>query len=279
MIWLYYLSHIPSLVRSDSALGVDLTEIQIQTSDFTRWKPAVPTDATKLARLNRAIDSGLRSVYFPDLVLGERFAYAWSFLRPVMKFDVFAGLGDYILPADVGGIEGEITFVATQSCGTILMRGEQWIRKARQSATGDGVPRYGAVTSIRHDGGLQQRLMLMLWPTPAGTHSLTARYYMNASALTSANPYPPGGPALAEVILQACRAAADRMFNSRVADEQRLFVERLRSAIEHDRRRTAPEHLGRMRDPGMASASEPGGLMVRFTNEIPTLEVAGIQLS
>ena len=104
----------------------------------------------------------------------------------------------------------------------------------------------------RLDSGLSgQRYELLLWPTPDSEYDLTFRYNINPDALASDNDYALGGPALAETILQSCRAAADRIFNDNVGAEYQMFVERLKTSVSLDRRMLAPERLGYAHDPNV----------------------------
>lgn len=157
--------------------------------------------------------------------------------------------GDYRLPDDFGGIEGDLTFAQDESRDIIRLRGDGFIRQLRMSSTGSSIPRYAAVKSGDNeaiDGSDGQRFDLMLHPTPDGTYNITYRYNVHPDALTSNNPYPLGGATHAETIIQSCRAAADRIVND-IADgrEYALFLERLKASVYADRQKMTPEFLGR----------------------------------
>jgi hypothetical protein len=235
---------------TESTLSITRSELQVYVADFAQLGRAVPTDTDDLARVNQSIDSGLRQVYWPALVLGEASAHEWSWMRPVWTFTTSADYGAYQLPADFGGIEGEITFSVNQAYRVIRIVGENYIRQLQQGVTSSGVPRYAAVRA--YDSGLSgQRYELILWPTPDAAYDLTARININPDALASDNDYALGGPALAETILQSCRAAADRIFNDNVGAEYNLFIERLKTSVSLDRRMLAPERLGFAHDPNV----------------------------
>jgi hypothetical protein len=237
---------------TESTLSITRSALQLAVADFANVAKnyALPTDTADLARVNRAIDSGLRNVYWPALVLGEASAHEWSWMRPVRTFTTSADYWSYQLWADLGGIEGELTFAAGQSYRVIHIRGENYVRQLQQTNAGSGIPRYAAVRG--YDSGLSgQRYELILWPTPDAAYDLTARININPDALASDNDYALGGPALAETILQSCRAAADRIFNDNVGAEHALFIERLKSSISLDRRMLAPERLGFAYDPAV----------------------------
>lgn len=235
---------------TESTLAITRSELQVYVADFAQLGRAVPTDTDDLARVNLAIDSGLRQVYWPALVLGESSAHEWSWMRPVWTFTTSADYGTYQLPADFGGIEGEITYASGQAYRVIRIVGENYIRQLQQGLSSSGIPKYAAVRAC--DSGLSgQRHELILWPTPDAAYNLTARININPDALAGDNDYALGGPALAETILQSCRAAADRVFNDNVGAEHALFIERLKTSVSLDRRMLAPERLGFTHDPNV----------------------------
>lgn len=235
---------------TESTLSITRSELQTQIASFAQLGYSVPTDADDLARLNDSINSGLRNVYWPALVLGEASAHEWSWMRPVRTFATSADFGLYQLPADFGGIEGDITFAADQAYRKIHIVGENYVRELQQGVSSSGIPRYAAVRA--YASGLSgQRYELVLWPTPDSEYDLTFRYNINPDALASDNDYALGGPALAETILQSCRAAADRIFNDNVGAEYQMFIERLKTSVSLDRRMLAPERLGFAHDPNV----------------------------
>lgn len=236
---------------AESTFSLARSDLQRLVSVFAELGNAVPTDTDDLAMVNDAIDSGLRQVYWPALVLGEASAHEWSWMRPTRTFTTSAGFADYQLPADFGGIEGDITFAENQAYRVIRVRGENYIRQIRQTDSLAGIPKYAAVRAF-NSGAAGQRFELMLWPAPDDAYELTFRYNVNPDALSAANDYALGGPALSETILQSCRAAADRIFNDNVGAEYQMFIERLKTSVSLDRRMLAPERLGFAHDPNVA---------------------------
>lgn len=280
MIWAFNLVTYAPLALPATTLGVTLSELQIEASDFVRLSPTVPTDATELARLNRAVDSGLRSTYYPDLVLGEKWVHSWSFFRQIREMQTLVGVQDYLLPFDVGGIEGDLTYATDKAVGPIKVRGVQFILGLRQrtTATVSGSPRFVAISPVQESGSHVQRYMMMFYPRPDASYAVKYMIYLAAQALTTTNTNPPGGVALAECLLQACRAAADKIYNDRIGQEHELFKERLRAAIQNDRRRFAPEHLGRVVDPGMVTSGSGLDPSVHWTPGIPDVSINGVLL-
>lgn len=234
---------------SESGLAVTRTTLLEQTGVFARMGRTIPTDTEKLARLTDALNASMRNTYYPDTVLGEMWTHRWSFMRPLLKFTTVQGVGDYVLPPFVDGIEGDGSYENQFGYGPILVRGDQVIRRLRESLTATGYPSIAATVPIKHSGQVETRKLLMLHPTPDAGYEVTFRYHLAPTALTAANPYPPGGPLIAEALIQGCRAAIDLILNDRVGTHHDLFKERLKAAVLADRRVSAPENLGRTMDP------------------------------
>lgn len=235
----------------ESTLSIKRSELQTQIASFLGVTDyAVPTDSNDLSRVNDAIASGLRNVYWPALVLGEGSAHEWSWMRPTMTFTTAAEFANYQLPSDFGGIEGDITYAANQAHRVIQIVGENFVRQQHQVNTSTGIPMFAAVVALNSGLG-GQRYELRLHPTPDTAYELTFRYNINPDALAAANDFALGGPALAETILQSCRASADRIFNDNVGTEQAMFIERLKTSVSLDRRMLAPERLGFTHDPSV----------------------------
>ncbi len=263
---------------SVSGLTMTRTKLLQQGGVFARMGRTIPTDTEKLARLTDALDSTMRNTYYPDAILGEKWVHRWSFMRPLLKFTTVQGLGDYVLPPFVDGLEGDGSFESTFGWGPILIRGDQVIRRLRQSVTDTGPPRLAAVTPIKNSGQTQTRQLLMMEPKPDQAYDLTFRYNLSPDALTALNPYPPGGPLVAEALLQGMRAALDLSLNDRIGEHQVLFEQRLKAAILADRRVAAPEYLGRATDP-YAVLERRSGSPRGFSDQIPSLTVYGTEIS
>ena len=120
-------------------------DIRMELADQAQYGRAVPTDATKLSRVDSAIRSGLRQFYYPPAI--DDYVHEWSFLHPIMTITTIAGQGDYDLPFDFGGIEGFLTFAPGFRYGRIPIRGELAIRELRAgvSSTSSGIPGMAAV--------------------------------------------------------------------------------------------------------------------------------------
>ncbi|MCH8309431.1 MAG: hypothetical protein IIB17_02900 [Chloroflexi bacterium] len=127
---------------AESTLSLKRSELQTQIASFLGVTDyGVPTDANDLSRVNDAINSGPRNVYWPALVLGESSAHEWSWMRSTRTFTTAADFANYQLPSDFGGIEGDITYAANQAYRVIRIVGENQIREMQQSNASSGIPK------------------------------------------------------------------------------------------------------------------------------------------
>lgn len=156
--------------------------------------------------------------------------------------------GDYDLPTNYGGIDGDLTFGATEGYRRIPVAGEGQVRALRMSGVTTGRPQYAAIQPKTSDGADGQRFRIMFWPTPDAVYNLTYRYNVLTDKLSTANPYPLGGMAHSETILQSCLAVAEQRVDDSPGNHAQKFAERMRASIEHDRKASTPEFLGYNRD-------------------------------
>lgn len=252
-------------------LLVARSELQIVIADYAAIAltgPAVPTDTEDLARTNRAMRMCLRQFYYPEVLSGEFSVHQWSFMRPTLTLVTEPGVQDYLLPNSVGGIEGDGTFAASETYGRVINRGEMFMRNQRQSATQTGVPRYMALVQLHPDGAAGTRQQLQLWPKPGSEYQITIRYLFLPDDVSATAVYPVGNAIHSETLLQSARAAADHLFNDNVGVEHELFLRRLRTSIEFDRRNSVPPILGRLSEAGDDELRVTGVPRVTFNDTV-----------
>lgn len=184
--------------------------------------------------------SGLRNFYWP------KSGYVWSFMRPVGNLVTVATQWQYEQQGDFGGIEGDLSFVttSTQYC-RVPITSENAIRDFRQTQPGfTGIPQVAAVRPVAHVPSHGQRFEILLWPTPDAAYTLQFTQIVNPNALTDANPFPYGGPAHAETILESCLAVAESRGDGEVGSHEAKFNELLAASIAIDGQLTRAENLG-----------------------------------
>ena len=84
---------------------------------------------------------------------------------------------------------------------------------------------------------------MILWPTPDAIYTLTYRFIPHPDALTTAAPYPYGGAAHAETLIESCLAVAEQRMNHERGLHYAAFMDRLGASVAYDRRQ-APEFYG-----------------------------------
>lgn len=211
-------------------------------------------DATTQADCDMVIGQALRWVYYPQALDGEGSVHQWSFMKPLSRLTTKANEPDYDLPADFGGIDGNITYDRDEMFGTFDIRivPEQKVRSLRQSEDSSleavGYPEIAAIVPLPTNGREPQRFTLMLWPTPQQAFDLTYTYISNPLLITGDAPYPMGGQPLAETVLAAVLAAAESYFDGQRGTRWEEFKTRLKSAVHYDRKVHGPHFLGVLSD-------------------------------
>lgn len=218
------------------------------------------------------MSSALRRFYLPDP------PYNWSFLRPVTNVSLASGMGSLQLPDDFGGIDGIITIqsAVTQVTWPLTTTSEGTIRNAYEiTPNTTGRPIMCALRAIRGTSAIAgQRFELLMYPLADMDYTVVLPYYVNAEALTIANPWPLGGMAHAETILAACKSQAEMALDDVAAGQGPWSIEfaaRLRASINADRR-FLPQKVGYMQD----SSDCNGGWNVGWWHTYGRIAVNGI---
>lgn len=177
---------------------------------------------------------------------------------------------DYLLPDDFGGIEGQLTFAEGEGRPSIPQVAENQIRTLRQRDISAAQPQYFAVRPKSVAAGEKQRFQLLLWPEPDTVYNLSYTKVVLPNKLSEANPYPLGGMAFSEVVLESCLSVAEQRVNDDKGLHWSQFMERLTAAVIHDREAIEPQHLGYCGD--NSDAVLEGGRVRRMDNFYVTYE-------
>ena len=233
---------------SESSLSLTLTLLQKEVGWYwlgertsSNWSTA-ETD-----QINEVINAGLRQFYHPPPVGGGKLAHKWSFLEPVTTLTTVATTSDYTLPASFGGMTGPLTYAASDNRWyPIEITSEHRIRMLRQRDfnTLNTFPLSAAVRARASNGSDGQRFELLLWPTPDKAYTLSYRYHALQSKLSASNPYPLGGEAHAETILESCLSIAEQRLEDKAGVHSQKFHERLAASISYDKQQFTPERMG-----------------------------------
>jgi hypothetical protein len=189
--------------------------------------------------IEMCIGDGLRKVYT---------AHNWSFFRPVKTITTSSGTSTYSLPTGYESIETELHYAPGESdfYPPVRERHDSEIRKLQMDNedTDYARPRYFAVRTVEFDPDVGSRKQLVLWPTPDATYVLYARMTLRPTAISTSNQYPIGGEQLAQVILEACLAAAELNMDDTSGIHGKQFQELLPFAIQADLLSATPRTLG-----------------------------------
>jgi hypothetical protein len=170
--------------------------------------------------------------------------------------------GVYRLPADFGGIYGQMTFATgTGAYEPLTIRSEAQIRRLLQDSDSTRRPHSAAIRPVASSPSLGQRFDLLVYPIPDSDYTLYYRYIKLPDALTQANRYPLGGMAHAETFKAACLAAAEESQRGAKGPKWAAFMERLVQSVDYDSRANTAESLGYMGDAsdGMEQVMRPHG--------------------
>ncbi len=210
------------------------------------------------------LNSGVRQFYYPPPIQGLAY-HEWTFLKPTDTVPTVADTANYTMEDDFGGIDGSLTFAtADNGWKEIEIIGEGRIRVLQQNnPVSTGRPQYACIRPVATDGASGQRWQMTLWPTPDAVYTLTLVKDVLPSALSALNPYPYGGMAHSETILESCLAIAEQRYDDEEGIHARLFTKQLAASIERDRRANAIEFFGYNGD---RSDGMPRQSFDRYTN-------------
>jgi hypothetical protein len=182
----------------------------------------------------------------------------------------------WTMPADFGGIEGDITLRKTIDNYRISLQHihEEDIRKMRSVRDYRYEhPIYYTVYPKSYDGSAAPRWFLEIYPGLEGAQLLDMRYRANPPELNSTtNAYPLGGEMHYEMFLQSILAEAETRLFDQPGEHFRRFMEALSTSVSLDEQQMAPDSLGRMRD----GRSEEYDLMFTDPHAMPYQIHSGI---
>lgn len=199
--------------------------------------------------LDYVVKGGLRQFYYPPPVAGERTGYDWSFLKPTVDFTLQQGHREVQLPDDYGGLEGQVTVVATAQ--TTQPWYIEWENEGRVRQRYSTVPSMiGAPMFVAEQWSKtgptalgSQKAHLLFFPQADQDYQLQLPYYVNPNYITTQAPYCYGGAQHSETILESCLAIAEQRLDDMSGVHGAKFNERLAASIAMDRK-SKPLRLG-----------------------------------
>lgn len=229
----------------ESTLALSFDALRTSVADFLGYgRTSTNWSSGATARINEAMDDGLRQFYHPPVVPPARRSYMWSFLRPVGKLITVATEHRYDMPIEYAGMDGDFIYDSTTLYRKIQIVGEGQIRELRSGTQTSGVPQYAAIFPKPNDGEGTQRFEVTFWPTPDAAYTLTYRYVASPNAVSSEKPFPLGGEAHSDTIKQSCLAAAEFLRDDERGIHYQRFMEMLSASISRDAQLTERKFYG-----------------------------------
>jgi len=168
--------------------------------------------------------------------------HQWSWMRPRWSMTTADGQRFYTLPSDFEQFVSDLYFDGVHyTYPAIRQLPASRLMQLQADSVTTGTPVRFAIEAVAHDGVTsEQDQQLVLHPTPDAAYCLVGMYQVGVRALSSTNPYPPGGVAHGELFVAACIAAAEAKFKeSPETGKQQAFMEMLQNHIAIDLRRQA----------------------------------------
>lgn len=233
----------------ESTLNLKLSDLQAEVGDFLGWgrgpdNGSAAWSDSKQRRIKSCVESCLRLFYFQAQPDPGGPVHKWSFLQPVTTVTLADGGRSCVLPADFGGIEGQVTIQTPGQSGFwplhVVTAEEIRTTFARTSTAVVGRPDRVAVSPIKGTGAeSSSRYQLDVYPEANQEYSLKLGYYILPDFLTTANPYPYGGAAHAETMKAGARAAAEMQLDNERGPQWEAYRMALSASIVYDRRNKA----------------------------------------
>lgn len=195
--------------------------------------------------IDMILKKGLRQFYFPPRISQNEPPHSWRFLKPVDSITTQADKGDYDLPDDFGGIEGDFTYEPEENKSDVQRIGEGRLRNLR-SDKATSSPLYAAIRPKEHTVTTAgQRFEVCFWPVPDNAYKLTYQKLILPSVLVDTTIiYPYGGAMHAETIEASCLAAAELQEDEIKGAKWQYFIERLTASIQIDKTAFRETHFG-----------------------------------
>lgn len=118
------------------------------------------------------------------------------------------------------------------------------IRNYRQEDPYHDRPICYSVRNVEFDPTVGSRKRIAFYPTPDAVYVLKVPMILRPTMISPTNQYPVGGETLAQVIMVACLAAAERNYDDAQGVHTRRFQELLPLAVAADLEKSSPTSLG-----------------------------------
>ncbi len=158
--------------------------------------------------------------------------------------------GNYDLPDDFGGIEGDMIYPEGSNRPNVRIIGEGKIRSLRISTTSRSDPQFAAIRPKKQTTTTTgQRFEIMFFPVPQIARTLSYKMLVLPELLvTTTITYPYGGAMHSETILASCLAVVESQEDDTRGVKWQEFQDRLAASIQIDKKMISTEYFGYNRD-------------------------------
>jgi len=158
--------------------------------------------------------------------------------------------GNYDLPDDFGGLEGDMVYSEASNRPNVRIIGEGKLRSLRSGTTVRTDPLYAAIRPKKQTTTTTgQRFEIMFFNVPQTARTLSYKMLVLPELLvTTSITYPYGGARHSETILASCLAVVESQEDDIRGVKWQEFQDRLAASIQIDKKMISAEHFGYNRD-------------------------------
>jgi len=158
--------------------------------------------------------------------------------------------GNYDLPDDFGGIEGDMIYPEGSNRPNIRIIGEGKIRSLRSGTNARSDPQFAAIRPKKQTVTTAgQRFEIMFFHVPSVTRTLSYKMLVMPELLvTTTITHPYGGAMHSETILASCLAVAESQEDGIRGVKWQEFMDRLAASIQIDKKMISADYFGYNRD-------------------------------
>lgn len=208
--------------------------------------------ADAAADIAAIIKAGQRRLYWP-MVQVQKFKdgpvkqerYVWSFMRSQSTIAITSGTNEYQLPGDIADVSSSgLSYGAGTKKRSVSRISHDDLLALRAETNKTGDPEFYSVRAVPVPGNANSKqtpFTIALYPTPAESTTLIYSYVVTPLEMSDDNQYPLGGPHIAQALIEACLAEAEKTLDDEEGLHEKRFRELLLAAIEYDKELANPE--------------------------------------
>jgi len=205
---------------ADSTLALTRTELRIEIADLLGYSRTAGNWSVEEGNIiDRCLNEGTSRFY------GEK---TWNWLRVKTTILTVAADYDQDLPDNFLELIGDtFEYAANIGYAPVQRTSPERIYELLSQSSGSGTMQWFAIEAKTQTGATGTRYQVIWYPPPSTAYTMTYRYRLDRDALSASYPYPAGGVASRNAILEACLAAAEAKLDRIGLHEQRyrMFLE------------------------------------------------------